>query len=90
LWSGPLLGVFVPWIAALLVRRNGMWLIAYFCMLANGVYLAGAWISGDRFLDTPRLLEHGAHPAAIVLYCTITIGFGYHGFRHSYLHILRG
>jgi hypothetical protein len=90
LWSGPLLGVFVPWIAALLVRRNGIWFIAYFCMLANGVYLAGAWISGDRFLDTPRLLEHGAHPATIVLYCAITIGVGYHGLRRCCLQILRG
>jgi hypothetical protein len=53
------------------------------CVLANGAYIATAWFSGDRYLDTPKLLEHGASPIAIVVYCLTTIGFGYVGFRRS-------
>jgi hypothetical protein len=89
-WSGPLLGAAVPLIVAWLVRRPWMWFIAHFCVLANGVYLAAAWGSGDRFLDTPQLLEHGAHPATIAVYCAITIGFGYLGLRREVTRIWSG
>lgn len=83
LWCGPILGVVVPLGLALAIRREWIWFVANFCVLANGAYLAMAWISGDRFLDTPKLLEHGAHPVSIGLYCALTIGFGYVGFRRS-------
>ena len=68
LWCGPILGVLAPCGVALVVRQNWMWLIANFCLLANGLYLALAWLSGDRLLDTVRLLEAGAWPAAIAVY----------------------
>jgi hypothetical protein len=83
LWCGPLLGVLVPLAVASLVRRNWMWFIANFCLVANGAYLATAWLSGDRYLDTPKLLEHGASPITIALYCLLTIGIGYVRFRRS-------
>jgi hypothetical protein len=83
LWCGPVLGVLVPVIIALFARREWMWFIANFCVLANGAYIATAWLSGERYLDTRRLLEEGAHPIAIGLYCIVTIGFGYIGFRRS-------
>ena len=60
LWGGPVLGVVIPLAVAWLLRSDKLWFIAYFCVLANGMYLATAWISGDRYLDTPKLLEHGA------------------------------
>jgi Peptidase M50B-like len=88
LWCGPILGVVVPLGLAFAIRREWMWFIANFCVLANGSYLATAWISGDRYLDTPKLLEHGAHPITIVLYCALTIGFGYIGFRRSCIRAL--
>ena len=50
---------------------------------ANGAYIATVWFSGDRYLDAPKLLEHGASPITIALYCWLTIGFGYVGFRQS-------
>ena len=81
LWAGPLLGVAVPLVLATLIGRSWAWFIADFCMIANGVYLALAWLSGDRFLDTPRLLDAGAQPVLIALYCCLTIGFGYVRFR---------
>lgn len=88
LWSGPILGVVAPLSAALAIRRDWTWFVANFCVLANGAYLATAWISGDRYLDTPRLLEHGAHPITIGLYCALTISFGYLGFRRSCIRLL--
>lgn len=87
LWCGPILGVVVPCGLAFLVRRDCMWFIAHFCVLANGAYLATAWVSGDQYLDTPKLLEHGAHPITIAIYCVLTIGVGYVGFRRSCIRI---
>jgi len=81
LWSGPLLGVVAPIGLAAVLRQRWAWFIADFCLLANGGYLAMAWISGDRFLDTPRLLAAGANRATIVVYCVLTIGLGYAWFR---------
>jgi hypothetical protein len=83
LWAGLILGVLAPVGIALVIQRDWMWFIANFCILANGAYIATAWFSGDRYLDTPKLLEHGASPIAIAVYCLLTIGFGYVGFRRS-------
>lgn len=83
LWCGPVLGVLVPLLLALVVRRDWMWFIANFCVIANGAYIATAWLSADQYVDTPKLLEHGAHPITIAVYCVLTIGFGYVGFRES-------
>lgn len=73
---------------AALVRRRWAWFIADFCLLANGVYLALAWLSGDRYLDAPRLLDAGTHPVTIAIYCCVTIGFGYTWFRSDFIHFL--
>ena len=88
LWGGPILGVLVPLAVAASVRRGWAWFIASFCLLANGSYLATAWISGERYLDTPRLLAHGAHPATIVVYCAMTLSVGYVGFRRQCIRVL--
>lgn len=88
LWSGLVIGPLVPVIMAMVVKRDWMWFIANFCLLANGMYIATAWVSGDRYLDTPRLLEHGASPVAIIVYCLLTIGCGYVGFRQSCITVL--
>jgi hypothetical protein len=88
LWGGPLLGVLVPLMAAVLVRRGGMWFVAFFCLLANGCYLASSWVTGEQYLDTPKLLHHGASRVAIAVYCLVTIGIGYVGFRHQCIQAL--
>ena len=88
LWGGPALGVLIPVAIAWLLRRDEGWLIAHFCVLANGMYLATAWITGDRYLDTTKLLEHGAFPSSIGIYCLVTIGFGYLGFRQQCVRLL--
>ena len=88
LWGGPILGVLIPVMAAAFIRNDWAWFVANFCLLANGLYLATAWFTGDRYLDTAKLLEHGAHPIWIAGYCAATIGFGYAGFRRHLLRIL--
>ena len=83
LWSGLLMGVLAPLAIAVIVHRPSMWFIANFCMLANGAYIGLGWFSKDRFLDTPQLLAHGSHAGWIAVYCMLTIGLGYIGFRRS-------
>lgn len=90
LWGGPLLGALVPVLLAFGLRRSEGWFVAHFCLLANGCYLALAWITGDRLLDTAQLLTHGAHPMWIGLYCGLTIGIGYLGFRAECQRMLGG
>ena len=88
LWAGPILGVIVPALIAFLFRRWWLIFVADFCLLANGAYLALAWFAGDRFLDTPRLLDSGAFPITIAVYCALTIGIGYFRFRQDCLRML--
>jgi hypothetical protein len=88
LWGGPTLGAAIPLVVAWLVQRPWMWFVAYFCVLANGVYIATAWFTQDRFLDTARLMAHGANPVTVVIYCVLTIGIGYVGFRQQCVLVL--
>ncbi len=88
LWSGPIFGVAAPMLIASIVRRDWMWFIAYFCVLANGSYIAISWFSGDSQLDTMKLLKHGAHPGSILVYCIVTIGVGYIQFRRQCARLL--
>ena len=88
LWGGPVFGVAVPTAIAWWTRQSWAWFIAYFCMLANGTYLAVAWGTGDRFLDTARLLSNGTHPLLIAIYCIACIGWGYAGFRQQCVRML--
>ncbi len=83
LWGGPILGVLFPALIASLIRNNDAWFVASFCCLANGAYVATAWFSGDKYLDTPKLIEHGAWPLSIATYCLITIAVGYTCFRRQ-------
>lgn len=83
LWAGPLVGVLAPLAVWWRIRLLAVRFVAEFCVLANGEYLATAWITGDALLDTPRLLAAGAWPASIAFYCLLTIGWGYPMFRRS-------
>lgn len=87
LWGGPIIGIGIPILSAIAVRTSWARFIAFFCVLANGLYLAIAWVNGGSYLDTSKLLEHGAHPTAIVIYCLVTIGSGYVGFRRESIRV---
>lgn len=88
-WSGPVLGVIVPMGVAVVIRRRWMWFLADFCLLANGAYLATAWISGDRYLDTQRLFDAGAWKISVILYSAVTIAVGYVRFRQDCIAVLQ-
>ncbi len=90
LWGGPVLGAAIPLAVAILARRGWMWFVANFCILANGVYLAAAWVSGDSYLDTPQLPEHAAQPAANAVYCPRDDRFRYAGFRRQWIRAISG
>lgn len=83
LWAGLIIGVLIPVAVAMIAGRVWIWFVAHFCILANGTYIAVGWWVGDRYLDTSKLLEHGASPILIAVYCLLTIGYGYIGFRRA-------
>lgn len=87
-WGGPVIGVLLPLGVAVAVRQRWMWFIAHFCILANGLYLAVAWFTGEQHLDTARLLQHGAHPISIATFCVATIPFAYIGFWRECIRLL--
>lgn len=89
MWSGPILGTLMPLFTAMALRRPVGWFVAWFCVLANGAYLALAWLTGDQYLDTTQLLALGASPLSIATFCVVTIIVGYCGFRKSCLVFLR-
>lgn len=87
LWGGPLLGAGLPLLVACLWRRQEAWFVAWFCLLANGLYLAvGACVPGDE-LDTAKLLKAGASPISIGFYVVVTISVGYVGLRRSLMEL---
>jgi len=89
LWGGPILGVAIPMLAAVIIRRNWCWFIADFCLIAGGTYIALAWISNEPLLDTARLLKSGAPRWQIAAFCLITILPGYARFRSRCIEWLR-
>lgn len=90
LWSGPVLGIAAPLIVASISRWRPAIFIADFCLLANGSYLALAWISGDRLLDTARLLDAGTPPWSLAVFCGLTVVIGYLRFRGTCAAVLFG
>lgn len=88
-WGGPILGCLLPLLFAWLTGWREARLIACFCLLGNGLYLAVGWITGDPLLDTQQLLTHGAWPLSLLVFCTLTISTGYLGLRRELVEELR-
>lgn len=88
LWAGPVLGIAAPLAVASICGWQVTTFVADFCLLANGVYLALAWISGERLLDTARLLDAGTPPWVLAAFCVLTIGMGYARFRTACTRVL--
>ncbi len=90
LWCGPVVGVVVPLLAGWVARRSAVWFVAWFCVLANGAYIATGWLMGDSELDTTKLLAAGAPVWSIGLYVVATVVPGYVGFRREWLRVWKG
>lgn len=88
LWGGPVLGIAIPVLIAVIVRHRLAWMIAHFCILSNGLYLAVAWYTGDNHLDTARLFAAGSSPVVVGIYCALTISIGYLRFRRDCINFI--
>ncbi len=61
-----------------------------FRILANGVYLAAAWVSGDSYPDTRNSLSTRIRQRLVERIILVTIGFGYVGFRRQWIRATSG
>lgn len=79
-WSGPIIGCFLPWTAALLIpnrkttMRNIAAFFAGFCLLANGAYIAIGSI--DSVGDCGEMLRTGTPVWLMVAFGAVTIPAG--------------
>lgn len=89
LWCGPIIGILLPAGIAAILRERWGWFVADFCLIANGCYLATGWYSGERYLDTSQMLQSGTPPAALAVFCGITILLGYTRFRRDCIMLMR-
>lgn len=85
LWAGPLFGMVTPVLVAVPIRRDRVWFVADFCLLANGSYLALGGVWGERWHDTQRLLAAGASPWLIGVTAGIATVIGYLRFRRDWM-----
>ncbi|NND98939.1 MAG: hypothetical protein HKN47_16605 [Pirellulaceae bacterium] len=83
LWAGPVLGCLGPVVAASIWRRSGLWLIAWFCVLANGTYLLMGWYAGDGELDSTKIIAAGTPTWLLLMVSVAMTVVGYVGFRQE-------
>jgi hypothetical protein len=83
LWSGPIFGSVLPVIVSLVLRRRWSCFVTWFCVLANGAYLATAWYAGGALLDTNRMFAAGASKWSVLAFIAITFMVGYPRFRRA-------
>lgn len=90
LWAGFAVGGLVPLVVALAVRRNAVWFVAWFCLLANGAYLLLGYVSGDGELDSAMMIRAGARPIELLGVSTVMLLIGYTRFRQALVDLLSG
>ncbi|MBW3598459.1 MAG: hypothetical protein KY475_14460 [Planctomycetes bacterium] len=79
-WAGPLLGVLAPlamWGAAAALRMRGAFVLRFFagfCLVANGVYIAGGSAAGVG--DCGEMLRHGTPIWALWLFGAVAVPAG--------------
>ncbi|MBL8814362.1 MAG: hypothetical protein JNM43_29610 [Planctomycetaceae bacterium] len=89
LWAGPLLGVTVPIVLALMIQKRIVAMVASFCLVANGLYLAVGLLTDDRWIDSQRLLEHGSSTWLILIFSQACLVPGYPWLRSSWVGYFR-
>jgi len=79
-WSGPVTGVVVPlllWALTAAARLSGAFVLRFFagfCLLANGLYIAGG--SFDHIGDCGEMLRHGSSIWQLWLFGLLTAPLG--------------
>ncbi|MEE2934681.1 MAG: hypothetical protein VYA84_01650 [Planctomycetota bacterium] len=76
-WAGPVLGSLVPLGIACFVKRPATWFIAWFCLLANGLYLLLGLFIGGSELDTNKLIRAGSSTVILAIIALSATTFGY-------------
>lgn len=91
LWAGPVLGCAAPLIlAAAPGRFQGLWFVAWFCLVANASYLLAGFLSGDAELDSVRMIRAGTRPWQLIAVVAVTLPLGYVKFRSACASVLSG
>jgi len=79
-WMGPLIGGVLPLVAFLLakvMRLPGLYLFRFFagfCLIANGVYIAGGSLEG--LADAGDMLRYGSSTWQLILFGLVTAPLG--------------
>ncbi len=83
LWSGPIFGSAVPLMIAVCTGKPMIWFIAWFCVLANAVYLLLGYFSGDAELDSTKIIKAGSPAMLLFLFVAMTGPVSYVAFRQQ-------
>ncbi|QDT12419.1 hypothetical protein [Planctomycetes bacterium K23_9] len=90
LWAGPILGSVSVLVVAAIVRRQAVWFVAWFSVVANGLYLLAGYYSGDSELDSTKMLQEGT-PAWMLIAVGAAMSIaGYIGFRSEFQRAVSG
>jgi hypothetical protein len=79
-WMGPIIGIALPLVAFLLakvMRLPGQYLFRFFagfCLIANGIYIAGGSFQG--LADAGDMLRHGSSTWQLILFGLLTAPLG--------------
>jgi hypothetical protein len=90
LWAGPMVGCGVPLLVALVIRQGAVWFVAWFCLLANAVYLLLGTFSNDPELDSQKIIRSGMPSYVILLFAGMIGPVSYVGFRGRCARLMGG
>ena len=65
-----------------------IWFIAWFCVLANAVYLLLGYFSRDAELDSTKILAAGTPAIVLILFVTMTGPVSYVAFRQQCIRLM--
>lgn len=91
LWTviaGPMLGTILPIAIAIPLRNRSLWLVAWFCLVANGLYLLLGLFSSGMELDTNKMIRLGASDGLVAIISIAMTALGYWQFRRACIEFL--
>ena len=90
LWAGFVFGCAIPLVSAAAIGRKAVWYVAWFCLLANGIYLLIGYVVDDGELDSTKMIRAGARPVELLVVSTVMVLIGYIKFRQSCIGVISG
>ena len=89
LWGGPIIGCTLPLLVAWLSKRPAVWFVAWFCIVANGLYLLTGCYSNDSELDSVKMVKAGMSTPLLIFVSAAMSVLGYVGFRSECQRVLQ-